>query len=172
MARRSRYQGAWLQIVDDKNRVSIPAKLRETVEANTAAEDLRAGHNVTIAIHRQSQCLIGYDQGYLDDELDRAARIEDSRIDADGHPDYAIRRTLAGGGDQVAFDSTGRCVLAGWQRRKAKIGKHAFFWGSIDCFEIWDPQVLFADPAVPDVMKDACRGLMEDRGLAQDGGLL
>ena len=39
MAGRGIYTGTALQLVDDKNRVSIPAKFRDAIIANTDPED-------------------------------------------------------------------------------------------------------------------------------------
>ena len=165
VARRSRYQGAALQLVDDKNRVSIPAKFRDAVIANSDPEALKNGASVTLAVHPKGKCLIGYDEGYLDTRLERAAAVAAARADELGDEDDNVYRRMAGGGEPTNFDSTGRCVLLGWQKRKVNLTKHAFFYGSIDCFEIWDPETLFADADAPEVMKDACRLIMEDKGL-------
>jgi MraZ protein len=154
-----------LQLVDDKNRVSIPAKFRDAVIANSDFDALKSGATVIIAVHPQGKCLIGYDEGYLDGQIDRASAVAAARANEYGDPDDNIFRRMAGGGEPTNFDSTGRCVLLGWQKRKVGLTKHAFFYGSIDYFEVWDPEALFADPDAPEVMKDACRFIMEDKGL-------
>ena len=155
------YTGTALQLVDDKNRVSIPAKFRDAVIANSDPDTLKGGPSVLIGVHPQSPCLIGYDQGWIDAEL-AAAQAEGV-----GGSRFNTLRRIAGGAEQVSFDSTGRCVLVGWQKSEVGIGKHAFFYGSITHFEIWDPQTLFAasDEQAEPVVRNACRRIMQEKGL-------
>ena len=165
MARRSRYQGAAVQLVDAKNRVSIPAKFREAVIANSDPEDFKNGPYVIIAVHPQFPCLIGYDPEWLEGEIARAETVGRPAPEDGVDPHFTKLQRLGGGGEEVSFDSTGRCVLVGWHKRKAGIGDHAFFYGSIYHFEIWDPRTLLDHPHADAMAKDACRGVMEDKGL-------
>jgi MraZ protein len=153
------YTGTALQLVDDKNRVSIPAKFRDAVIANSDPDTLKGGPSVLIGVHPESPCLIAYDQSWIDGELIKAA--------AAGGADFNTLRRIAGGAEQVSFDSTGRCVLVGWQKSEVNIAKHAFFYGTITHFEIWDPETLFAatDEQAEPVVKNACRRLMQEKGL-------
>lgn len=165
VAGRGIYTGTALQLVDDKSRVSIPAKFRDAIIANSDPETLKGGASVRINVHHKYQCLVGYDQARFEEEIARATATSLDRLDENGDPDDSQLRRLSGGGETIGFDSTGRCVLVGWHKRKANITKHAFFYGSIHYFEIWDPETLLADPHAPEVMKDACRGALEEKGL-------
>lgn len=165
MAGRGIYTGTALQSVDDKSRVSIPAKFRDAIIANSDPDTLKGGPQVRIAVHHKYPCLVGQDQMRFDEEIARATQTALSRLDENGDPDDSQLRRLSGGGEMAGFDSTGRISLMGWHKRKANITKHAFFYGSIHSFEIWDPETLLADPHAPEVMKDACRGALEEKGL-------
>jgi MraZ protein len=165
VTRRSRYQGSAVQSVDAKNRVSIPAKFREAVIANSDPEDFKSGPYVILSLHPQFPCLIGYDPQWLEEEIARSEAIGQTASDGGVDPHYVALQSIAGGGEEVSFDSTGRCVLIGWHKRAAHIGEHAFFYGSLSHFEIWDPQTLLDHPDVSERAKLACRGTMEDKGL-------
>ena len=159
-----RYLGTWLQLVDDKNRVSIPARLRETVVANTdPAKFEKSGAYVLIAKHPEFPCLIGFDATWLEDEIAYAA--EQRRASPQGGGHFAKMQTLAGGAEQAAFDSTGRCVLSATQKRIGGIDKQAFFLGAVFNFEIWDPKVLLGCAEAADVAKDYCRSALQEKGL-------
>jgi len=151
--------------VDAKNRVSIPAKFREAVIANSDPEALKGGPYVIIALHPQFPCLIGYDAQWLEEEIARSEAIGQTAADGGVDPHYIALQNIAGGGEEVSFDSTGRCVLIGWHKRAASIGEHAFFYGSLNHFQIWDPQTLLDHPEAAERAKLACRGTMEDKGL-------
>ena len=51
MAGRGIYSGTQLQLVDDKSRVSIPAKFRDAIIANSDPESLKGGPSVRINVH-------------------------------------------------------------------------------------------------------------------------
>ena len=157
-----------LQLVDDKNRVSIPAKFREAAIVNSdTSPDPKGGGTVYIGTHPYSPCLIGFDAQWLDSELERASDEAKADPSKPGNQHFNVLRRTAGGAEPTAFDGGGRCVLVGWQKKKVGIGKHAFFYGSITCFEIWDPETLLATPdeLADPAIKDACRGVMEEKGL-------
>lgn len=154
------YTGTALQLVDDKNRVSIPAKFRDAVIDNTPPERFKKGPFVLMGQHPEARCLIAYDQGYVDAKLAKAAA-------GDADPAFNVLRVIAGGAEEVSFDSTGRAVILNWMKEEAGIAKHAFFYGSLTHFEIWDPHTLLAatdDQAAP-VLKRICRNLLQEKGL-------
>lgn len=154
--------GTALQLVDDKQRVSIPAKFRDAVIANTDPDDLKAGASVMIGQHPESNCLIGFDRSWIEAEMAKAAADL-----ANGSSRFNTLRGIAGGAEPVGFDSTGRCVLVKWMKDEVGIGGRAFFYGSITHFEIWDPATLLSagDEVLP-VVKNACRRIMAEKGLA------
>lgn len=168
---RRRYQGTGLQIVDDKNRVSIPSRLRDILIANSDPEEMKDGPYAIMGLHPQFPCLIGYDAGWNEENYQRKVAKPGApipAIDTDGNPIDAFfqdAQDMGGGADHVTFDQAGRCSLIGWQRRDVGIKKHAFFYGAYYYFEIWDPQTLLDHPGAHPMAKKACRGIMEDKGL-------
>lgn len=158
------YQGYALQLVDDKGRVAIPSSLRATLVArNPAGIDPKDAQSVVIGFHESDPCLIGYDAGYaeaLHAELAQRAR---DHAGPDGAPKNAILRNGMAA-ETLPFDASGRFIMPPFPRRRMKIGKYAFFYGVGDAFEIWDPATLVASDAASDVMKDAVRFFMEERG--------
>ena len=162
MAGRGIYMGTALQQVDEKNRVSIPAKFRDAAIANTAPDDLTAGAGVMIGQHPESPCLIAFDRSWIDTEMANAA------AEGAGGSRFNILRGIAGGAEPVGFDSTGRGVLVNWMKDEVGIGKHAFFYGSVTHFVIWDRATLLAadDDQVLPVVKNACRRIMQEKGLS------
>lgn len=161
VAGRGIYTGTALQLVDDKNRVSIPAKFRDAVIANTDPEDLKAGPAVIIGQHPESKCLIAFDRSWIDNEMAAAEAAGPS-----GASRFNTLRAIAGGAEPTGFDSTGRCTLLNWMKEEVGIGRHAFFYGSVNHFEIWDPATLMADGDVLPVVKNACRRIMAEKGLS------
>ncbi len=172
---RRRYQGTGLQVVDDKNRVSIPSRLRDILIANSDPETIKDGPYAIMGLHPQFPCLIGYDPEWIDEQFARKAANPDDPIEAldeAGKPIdafYQLAQDMGGAADHVSFDHTGRCSLIGWQRRDVGIKKHAFFYGAIFYFEIWDPETLLNHPGAHPMAKKACRGIMEDKGLLSGG---
>ncbi|MGJ3646930.1 division/cell wall cluster transcriptional repressor MraZ [Sphingomonas sp. GlSt437] len=158
------YQGYALQAVDDKGRVAIPSSLRATLIARApAGVDPKDAMSVVLGFHESDPCLIGYDAGYaeaLHAELAERAR---AHAGADGAPKGAILRN-AMAAETLPFDSSGRFILPPFPRRRMNIGRYAFFYGMGDWFEMWDPATLVASDAASDVMKDAVRFFMEERG--------
>lgn len=157
------YKGAALQLVDDKGRVAIPASLRGTLIANSSDADMKDGLKATVAVHPQGLCLIAYDLPWGIALNDKATLRDAQHADANGEIDYNYKRRLSGAGEDVLLDSSGRFGLSGFQRKKAKLGRYAFFYGSLDHFEIWDPATLLAYADAPEVMRENLEYLLEDR---------
>ena len=156
VAGRGIYTGTALQLVDDKNRVSIPAKFRDAVIANTPPEAFTKNPFVLVGQHPQSPCLIAYDRSWVADRLEKGGDLSFNEL-----------RLLGGGAEEVSFDATGRAVLLNWMKEETGITKHAFFYGSVTNIEIWDPHTLLGatdDQAAP-VLKRICRSLMQEKGL-------
>lgn len=158
------YQGYALQAVDEKGRVAIPASLRATLVArNPAGIDPKDAATVNIGFHESDPCLIGFDSGHA--ERRHADLLQRSRDHAgpNGAPQTKILRAGMAA-EALPFDSSGRFILPGFPRKRLNIGRYAFFYGMGDYFEIWDPATLVACETADDVMKDAVRYFMEERG--------
>ncbi|OYW23257.1 MAG: hypothetical protein B7Y98_07350 [Sphingomonas sp. 32-62-10] len=158
------YQGYALQQVDDKGRVAIPASLRATLVARSAREmDPKEAAQIVIAQHESDTCLVAYDvpQGEARfAELEARAR---AHAGPDGAPnDQILRRGMAW--DTVSFDSSGRFIFPSFPRKRAKIGKYAFFYGLGSHFEIWDPAQVFASSRADTTMREMVTHFLDERG--------
>lgn len=158
------YQGNALQQVDEKGRVAIPSSLRATLVARTPQGlDPKEASQVVVGVHESDTCLIGYD-------IDHAAqRFADLEIRARAHagPDGAINDEILRRGmavDTLGFDTSGRFILPSFARKRARIGKYAFFFGVGSHFEIWDPAALLASPRAADTMKEMVQHCLAERG--------
>lgn len=167
MAERGGYQGYGLQPIDDKGRVAIPAALRTTLIANTpAGGDGKGAGTIVVSTHQREKCLIGYDPGFADLLQQRLTQREDSYPLAGGEVDYNIKRRGIGAAEATPFDASGRFILPAFPRFHAGITRHAFFFGVLDYFEIWDPATLIACEDAPEVMKSAARFFAAEKGIA------
>ena len=174
MAATGTYQGYALQLVDEKGRVAIPASLRSALNAhNTVALGLtdvdpkdidpKVLSLVMIGFHESDRCLVGYDLGHSARLHARLANRAEQNAGPEGAPlDKIVRAGMAA--ESLPFDASGRFIMPGFPRNRARIGKYAFFYGVGDKFEIWDPAEVIASDTTPDLMKDAVRYFMAERG--------
>lgn len=164
MSDRGIYQGYALQLVDDKGRVAIPASLRATlIASNPPGLDPRDAANVVIGFHESDRCLVGYDLGYGKRLHERLEQRAIDNAGQEGAPNDKIVRAGIGG-ETVPFDASGRFILSGFARSRCNIGKYAFFYGVGDKFEIWDPAAVIASETTSELMKDAVRYFLAERG--------
>lgn len=167
MSERGGYQGCGLQLVDEKGRVAIPAALRATLLANTPqVEGTKGAGTIVVSTHQREKCLIGYDPAYAADLQRRLTAREEANTLPGGEIDYNIKRRGIGAAEATPFDASGRFIMPAFPRFHAGIGKHAFFWGVLDYFEIWDPATLVATEQAPEVMKSAVRFFAAEKGIA------
>ncbi len=167
MSNRGRYQGDGIGLVDDKGRVAIPAALRATLAANAPKDGGKSGGTVIVGPHQNPayKCLIAYDQGYLDIMAEQLDRREAANTGPDGEFDYNIKRRAAVG-EAVPFDGSGRFIMPAFPRFYANIGEHAYFYGTLDYIEIWNPAALVANASMPEQVRDAARFHMMQKGIA------
>lgn len=158
------FQGYALQQVDDKGRVAIPSSLRAALFARMpGGMDPKDALNFVLAIHECDRCLIGYDPAYAEQRFEQLETRALEQVGDDGVPRYDIIRAGMAA-ETLPFDGSGRFILPGFPRKRAQIGKFAFFFGVGRHFEIWDPAALIACDTASDVMKDAVRYFMEEKG--------
>lgn len=155
-----------MQGVDDKGRVAIPAALRSTLEANTpqleGGKDVR---QVVISIHEEGACLVAFDVGFANAQIDELKQRERERVAGTGARDWQLLRQGIGPSETLPFDASGRFILPGFPRDEAGIGEVAFFIGVGDTIEIWDPRRLDKHPTAPEQTKAACRYLCKQKGI-------
>ena len=161
VSERALFRGSALNAVDAKGRVAIPAGLRQAVEANGD------GRNLIIAKHESDPCLIGYDHGWSSLLHARLNRMEDR--EADAGRDYSRHnpnRRAFGLVEDVPFDASGRFIMPAMLRDRARIADLAFFIGTGDTFEIWNPRLLIETPGIDEELKEVVAYLVKTRGAA------
>lgn len=165
MSGRSDYQGKGVGLVDDKGRVAIPNTLRASLARNAPREDGKDGGSVIVAPHPKLPCLIAYDPAFLPilkarlDERERAREARGAGVD------YGSK-TRGAAGEQVPFDGSGRFILPGFERSYAGIEDVAFFHGSFDWIEIWDPRALVETPDADPLLVAEARWCCREKGVA------
>ena len=162
---RSEYQGDGLGLVDDKGRVAIPASLRQALAANSPRPDGKDGGTIIVGVHPKQTCLRAYDPAFVKILKAKVEAREALHTGEDGEPNYNFKRRGASG-EQAPFDGSGRFIMPPFPRDYAGIGEHAFFWGTFDWIEIWDPATLIAATDVDPVMQAACRFHCKQKGIA------
>ncbi len=161
---RGRYQGHGIGLVDDKGRVAIPNALRATLQLNAPRPDGKDGGTIVVGPHEVQECLVAYDQAYVDI---RAAQLDTHQADntgADGAYDYNFQRRVMLG-EAVPFDGSGRFIMPSFPRDHAHIGAHAFFFGLNNRIEIWDPATALADESLDPIVKKMIRFYMAEKGV-------
>ncbi|HET9811367.1 MAG TPA: division/cell wall cluster transcriptional repressor MraZ [Sphingomicrobium sp.] len=161
MALEHLFQGSALNAVDAKGRVSVPAFLRSVIERRGDAR------TITLAKHESFPALSAYDPAYAALKHSKIERLfEKQEGDADAALDYQQRNLLAfAATEEIPYDSSGRIVLPPMMRNKGRIDDLALFLGAGETFQIWNPKLLLAEPAMPEDMKDIVRFRLEERGI-------
>lgn len=163
VSERAIYQGFALNAVDLKGRVSIPAVFRETIELNSD------GRILCIGRHEKDPCLSAFDREWLRLRQQRINEAEARAFEKGEVFDrFNAERRAFGQIEQAPYDASGRLILSSIIRKRAgiELGGYAFFVGSGNTFEIWNPHVLLETPDVDEWTKDNVRDLLEERGLA------
>ncbi len=136
MGIRGHFSGTYVNGIDSKNRLSVPAPLRETIEARSQVKEL------VLSPAEHAPCLIGYDISYF-------ARIE-SRLEQEFDQDFGPGRSrkarmLFAMAEQLKYDDTGRINLTPTLRDAGELGAQAVFLGAGDYFELWSPELLLQE---------------------------
>jgi MraZ protein len=66
----------------------------------------------------------------------------------------------------VPYDASGRFILPSFFSKKAELADLAFFFGTGNSFEIWNPRLLISTPGIDEEMKEIAQFLMGERGAA------
>jgi MraZ protein len=149
-----------LNVIDGKNRLSIPADYRQVILARTGTKDLR------LAPSRNATCLVGFDKDRPDqlmaDHRARFAGINSREKDRDATQIFA-------GMVAMTIDDAGRIVVPPVTKRLRKLDSHAFFVGLGDYFEIWDPWVYLATEDADEVALEALHEELAQKKLSAAG---
>lgn len=119
-----RFRGRYLHTIDDKGRLSIPAKFREVL----AREDERI-----LFLFESDNCLTAFP----DQEWQRVeAKIEEKgsmRAEA-----REFLRTVYSGGVEAEVDGAGRILIPQALRESVGLAREVMIVGVMNRFEIWD----------------------------------
>ena len=151
--------GNGLSPISDKGRLTIPAELRGTIEANAA------GRTLVLTQHNVSPCLVGFDSEwatFLNEEIKRDEALE--RTAGRGFDRPNTYRRAFSNVVRLPFDASGRFIFNGHLRDEASLTDFAFFNGVGDVFEIWNPQTLLDASDVDDSLKRACAWHLKNKG--------
>jgi MraZ protein len=118
--------GTFIHTIDDKNRVSLPAKFRQEM-----------GINVVVTPGLDS-CLFVYTTSEWEKISERLSVNEGSMLQADNR---AFNRYLLGGAVEVGVDDAGRMLIPQYLRDRAKLTDKVVFIGVRDRVEVWDEEV-------------------------------
>lgn len=139
------FLGHWLNAVDAKGRVSLPAPLRQVVEKRLrpdlpSSEFPPDERKINLGEHEELTCLEGFDPTYtryLAEEVTRRAGK-----DGDGGLAAWNREAadLFSAAVPVNFDEVGRMVISAMHRSFVGITNLAFFVGVGRSFQIWSPE--------------------------------
>lgn len=150
-----------MQAIDGKGRVAVPAPLRAVIERNSGDRVLLLGK------HADDPCLTGADTGYSQVDYARMQRDETRALDAGREIDRSNDARLAFGvTEELPFDSSGRFILPAFYREKGQLKDLAFFIGTGERFEIWNPQVLIDAPGIHADVKDIAAYYLNARAIA------
>jgi MraZ protein len=158
---RGLYNGHTLNAIDAKGRVVIPAGIRQVIEQNGN------GRLLVIGKHNVDPCLIAYDSGWAAHLHALRARRDDLQFEKSGtDPSSNPNRRAFGMTEPVPFDPSGRFILPGFYRNKGQLDDLAFFLGTGDMFEIWNPRVLIDTPGIDEEIKEVAAYELQRRGAA------
>lgn len=115
--------GEYRHTIDDKNRLSLPAKFRQEM-----------GKKVVITPGLDS-CLFIYTVKEWEKISERLSVSESSMLQADNR---AFNRYLLGGAVEAEVDAAGRMLLPDHLRERGKLGSKVVFIGVRDRVELWD----------------------------------
>lgn len=115
------FLGTYTPRLDDKGRLTLPAKFRETLAGGVM---ITKGQDRSLAVYpREEFALVAR----------KAANASRTNEDA-----RAFARGLASGTDEQRPDGQGRITLSTDHRRYAGLSKECAVIGAVDFLEIWD----------------------------------
>jgi MraZ protein len=143
------YAGSGLSKIDDKGRATIPAELRDTVQASSAA------NVVCFARHASLPCLVGYGVAEKSKQRTDIETQWQSAVARGEQFDRELAGVSASSIFETAFEPSGRFVLQPMLRHFGKLDDRAFFFGATTHFMLWNPDVFLKDaPASFNAIKE------------------
>ena len=147
------FQGNWLNTVDAKGRMSIPAPFRDVVQQ-------RAGDKrVVLMPHRgEWDCLVGHTTdhvGAINDATSQRYAADEVSAEED-----AARLRAFSLSHQVQYEDTGRVVIPEDLREHAEIEGEVLLVGLGNYFQVWNPD-LFLEQTDDPLLKKFIRRKLE-----------
>lgn len=149
------FAGTYLNQVDAKHRLSVPAAFRETVEARSGSR------TVVLAPAEHAPCLVGYDLTHLETIH---AELE-QRFAGDFGPGRGnLARTLFASAETLGYDDNGRIILSPILIELAGLAGQALFLGAGAYFELWAPSRLLEADGIDPRLQRTVRALLQAKG--------
>jgi len=120
--------GTYKHTIDDNGRLTVPARLRESV---IQSQD---GPRLFLACGAE-KCIVAYTQTRISEILDGTKNGSISREQA-----REFKRIFGGEGAMQPWDKQGRILLPDNLKDYAGITREVNIVGALDCIEIWDAQ--------------------------------
>lgn len=154
---RGYFSGAYVNGIDAKHRLSVPAPLRDTVEARSSTKA------IVLAAAEHAPCLVGFDVTHFE----RIQAELSARFAGDFGPSRSIAaRDMFGMADTLKVDDTGRIILTPILRELGELDGQALFLGAGDYFELWSPAKMLAQDGQDPRLLKVVKALMAQRGTA------
>ncbi|MGH7441908.1 MAG: division/cell wall cluster transcriptional repressor MraZ, partial [bacterium] len=119
------FTGRFEYCIDDKGRLSIPARLREQVEKESQDPAF-------IVTNLQPEFLSVYAPNEFQELMDRLGRDENPQA-------RKVLRWVSSGAETCPLDKQGRILLPEALRARAGLGRDVVILGAVKHIEIWDP---------------------------------
>ena len=135
------FHGAFLNAVDAKGRVSLPATFRKTIDRRSRRSALPGEDDKIILVgeHEKYPCLQAFDPTFSRKLFENLEKRANARDDVDPMEALDEVQDAFGVSSEVAYDAAGRMVLSPLLRFAAGIDDLAFFVGNGETFQIWSP---------------------------------
>ena len=117
--------GEYRHVIDDKNRLSLPAKFRR-----------ETGKRVVITSGLDS-CLFVFTTKSCESITERLSSADSSMLQADNR---GFNRYLLGGAVEIEVDALGRMLIPDYLISRAKLGRNVVIVGVRERAEIWDEE--------------------------------
>jgi MraZ protein len=155
------FRGKALSAVDAKGRLSVPAFVRGVIERRSEERI------IVVGTHEALPCLTAYSPAYGEELLDELEQRRRSDLERGGSlaEHYARAHRLFTLADDVLYDPSGRIILPGFTRAKARIEDLALFVGVGPNVEIWNPYVAM-EQGDADV-REVAAYFLRDKGLIE-----
>lgn len=150
------YYGSGLSAIDAKGRVAIPNQLRGLIAG------YGGGAQIGLAPGGTRDCLSAFDLGYIQLLPELIERAFAERKDPDLTRELLASRMYANI-ETLPFDSSGRFILSPLMKNLGDLGDLAFFHGSGDVIDIWNPARALVEPTVADKTKIALEYALKAR---------